>query len=203
MTTLFLKVKHWQLFLVLIVLPIAVQFYWLSTFSSIQESVSEPNFDNESFTQVINEQYYQIDPFPYSMIVFGFLFFAWYWSIATRLQKKIPATVKMKIKKFKILFFIPASYMLCLLLFLSGFFSGKGQNDFLNSGAIIAVIFLLHLFSMFCIFYTIYFVAKTIKTVELQREVEFGNFIGEFFLLWFYFIGIWIIQPKINRLYKE
>ena len=27
------------------------------------------------------------------------------------------------------------------------------------------------------------------------------NFVlGEFFLLWFYFIGIWIVQPKVNRL---
>jgi hypothetical protein len=46
-------------------------------------------------------------------------------------------------------------------------------------------------------------VAKTIKTVELQREVNFSEFIGEFFMIWFYFIGIWILQPKINRMVKQ
>ena len=53
---------------------------------------------------------------------------------------------------------------------------------------------------MFCMFYMLYFTSKTIKTVELQREVTFGEFIGEFFALWFYIIGIWFIQPKVNKL---
>jgi hypothetical protein len=56
---------------------------------------------------------------------------------------------------------------------------------------------------MFCIFYTLYFVAKTFKTVELQREVKFSDFAGEFFMIWFYPIGIWIIQPKINKMIEE
>ncbi len=63
-----------------------------------------------------------------------------------------------------------------------------------------AIIVPMHLFSMFCIFYSLYFVAKTFKTVELQRETAFSDFAGEFFLIWFYPIGIWIIQPKINKI---
>ena len=70
-------------------------------------------------------------------------------------------------------------------------------------GGLIAVIVPLHLFSIFCIFYSVYFVAKTFKTVELQREVTFSDFVGEFFMLWFYPIGIWIIQPKINKMIEE
>ena len=45
-----------------------------------------------------------------------------------------------------------------------------------------------------------YFVAKTFKTAELQRKVSFSDFAGDFFLVWFLPIGIWIIQPKINRM---
>lgn len=52
----------------------------------------------------------------------------------------------------------------------------------------------------FCVIYSLYFVAKTFKTVELQREVKFSDFAGEFFMIWFYPIGIWIIQPKINKM---
>jgi hypothetical protein len=49
----------------------------------------------------------------------------------------------------------------------------------------------------------LYFVAKTFKTVELQREVSFSDFVGEFFMIWFYPVGIWIIQPKINKMIEE
>ena len=70
-------------------------------------------------------------------------------------------------------------------------------------GGLVAVIVPLHLFSMFCIFYSLYFVAKTFKTVELQREVNFSDFAGEFFMIWFYPIGIWIVQPKINKMIEK
>jgi len=56
---------------------------------------------------------------------------------------------------------------------------------------------------MFCLFYCLYFVAKTLKTVELQREVSFNDFIAEFFLTWFFPIGVWILQPRINKMIKE
>lgn len=52
-------------------------------------------------------------------------------------------------------------------------------------------------------YYIMFFVAKTIKTVELQRQVKFGDFAGEFFLILYYPIGIWIIQPKINKMMEE
>jgi hypothetical protein len=68
---------------------------------------------------------------------------------------------------------------------------------------IFALIVPLHLFSMFCIFYCLYFNAKALKIVEWQRPVTFSDFAGEFFLIWFFPIGIWIIQPRINRLFKN
>jgi hypothetical protein len=48
-----------------------------------------------------------------------------------------------------------------------------------------------------------YFAAKTLKTVELKREATFSDFVGEFFLIWFNFIGIWILQPKINKIIQS
>jgi len=53
---------------------------------------------------------------------------------------------------------------------------------------------------MFCMFYIIYFVSKTLKMAELQRNVSFSDYAGEFFLIWLYPIGIWFVQPKINEL---
>ena len=53
---------------------------------------------------------------------------------------------------------------------------------------------------MFGIFHTMYFAAKTIKCVELKRNVTFSDIAGEFFLIWFFPIGVWILQPRINKL---
>ena len=77
--------------------------------------------------------------------------------------------------------------------------TGTGPSAGFVAG-LVGIILPLHLLSMFGMFYSLYFVAKTFKTVELQKEVNFGEFAGEFFMLWFYFIGIWIIQPKINKM---
>lgn len=83
------------------------------------------------------------------------------------------------------------------------YMSGAMENGTPPNPAIFALIAPLHFFSMCCIFYCLYFVAKTIKTVELQREVKFSDFAGEFFMIWFYPIGIWLIQPKINKMMEK
>lgn len=190
----FLKAKHWQLFIVMLGIPLLFQFYTMFNMFSDLDSESNPNPEN-----IMNT----FQMFPIIMILFSLVFFGWFWSIAIGLQKNIPMEVRMKVKKFKIFFFIPLIYIIFLMTYMGGIFSGMGTNGFPNGGGFVAIILPLHLFSMFCIFYSMYFIAKTIKTAELQRKVGFGDFAGEFFLLWFYFIGIWIIQPKVNKLYGK
>ena len=98
-------------------------------------------------------------------------------------------------------------YMLMFSISIGAALNGVMQNGTEPNGAfagsLVAIILPLHLFSMFCILYSLYFVAKTFKTVELQREVTFSDFAGEFFLIWFYPIGIWIVQPKINKMVED
>ena len=192
----FLKAKHWQLFLLMFGVPLLFQIFMMVTaFANIGKD-SDPMF-------MFN--YFKL--FPIMMIIFMGVFFGWFWSIAIGLQNKIPSTVKMKVTKFKIFFFIPMVYMLFITIGIGSLFtwlpeaakSGE-QPDVGLFGIGMAVIFPLHLFSMFCIFYCLYFVAKTFKTVELQRETTFSDFAGEFFLIWFYPVGIWIVQPKVNKI---
>jgi hypothetical protein len=189
----FLKAKHWQLFLLTFGIPLILQVVLMSTiFSSIAtQAIPDPEI-------IFNYMKF----FPLVMIVLMAIFFGWYWSVAIGLQKKVPENITMKVKKFKIFFFIPMVYMLCIIILIAFV-----MNDLSNSepnigfiGSLFTIIVPIHLFSMFCIFYTLYFVAKTIKTVELQREVKFSDFAGEFFMIWFFPIGIWIVQPKINEM---
>ncbi len=138
------------------------------------------------------------------MLVFMGIYFGWFWAVAIGLQKKVPAQVKKKVPQFKIFFFIALVYL--TLFIIGNAVLQRGLIDFDHSSnmVLIAILFMvavpLHLFSMFCIFHSIYFVARTLKIVELQREVAFSDFMAEFFLIWFYPIGVWIIQPRINEM---
>jgi hypothetical protein len=179
-----LTFKHWQIFLLLIGLPMIFQFIAMGYIMTS----SNPNVF--------------IIAFPTMMILSVVLFFGWFYTLGTKLHKKLPETSTMNLTRFKIFLFIPVIYMLSISVFMFGVFS------FISTGeqptpAILVVILLLHLFSMFCIFYCLHFIAKALKTVEWQKPVTFSDFAGEFFLIWFFPIGIWIIQPRLNRIFDD
>ncbi|WP_124980474.1 hypothetical protein [Nonlabens xiamenensis] len=185
----FLNAKHWQLFLLTFGIPMIFQFIIMGIMSA---NIGAKNNPAPDF------MFSYMKFFPIMMLLFMGVFFGWFWSVAIGLQRVIPDEIKLKVNSFKIFLLIPIVYMIFFLGFIMTSFTSGGHNP-----GIFAVIVPLHLFSMFCIFYSLYFVAKTFKTAELQRKVIFSDFAGEFFMIWFYPIGIWIVQPKLNKMIKE
>jgi hypothetical protein len=61
----------------------------------------------------------------------------------------------------------------------------------------------LHLACMVCLFYFLYFASKNLVLAETRKPVSFYEYAGPFFLLWFFPVGVWFIQPKVNRLFAE
>jgi len=129
------------------------------------------------------------------------VFFGWFYALGTNLHKKLPGTVSMNLTRFKLFLITPVTYIALMSVFMMVIFPAS-YNDAPLNPSFFALIIPLHLFSMFCIFYCLYFIAKALKAVELQQPVTFGDFAGEFFLIWFFPIGIWIIQPRINKLFE-
>ena len=193
MTEKFLKAKHWQLFLLSFGIPMLFQFVVIGSMVA--------NFANRNNTDA-SFLFSYIKFFPIIMLLFISVLLGWFWSVAIGLQSKLPDGVIMKVKKFKIFFFIPLIYILFIFGFLIQSILGSRIDPEIIV-VVIPIIIPLHLFSMFCLFYTLYFVAKTFKTVELQREVIFSDFVGEFFLFWVSPVGIWIVQPKINKMIEK
>jgi hypothetical protein len=188
-----LKAKHWHLFLLTFGLPVLFQsILMVTTFINIG---SDPSwvFGYLKFLPV------------YVIIVSGVLY-GWYWAVAVGLQNKVPPSVSMEVNKFKWLYFIPITYFIIIVgavaFLVSAAVEQREQFDLDASVLFIgmAIVLPLHFAAVACIFYCFYFIAKTIKTVELQREVRFSEFTGEFFLIWFYPIGVWLIQPRINKI---
>lgn len=117
---------------------------------------------------------------------------AWFWSMGSFLGSITKSELKLEAGFFRFALGYSAVYMFVFFSFM------------LNPGPVPAVIIVpLHLLCMYCLFYILYFVSKTLTLVELGKALTLYDYAGTFFLLWFYPIGIWFIQPKVNRLYTE
>jgi len=195
----FLKAKHWQLFAVMFGIPMILQFTIMGmVVSNIIVNQGQPDIE-------LMFNYYKF--IPVVMIISYSFYFGWFWSIVMGFKDKLPEEEKLNILTFKILFFIPLIYTAFLSVFM---FYSFNENVFLNFMPNVETVLLfvaifvpIHFFSIFCIYYTMYVVAKTYKAVELQRKVRFSDYIGEYAMLWFYPVGIWLLQPKINKMIEN
>ncbi|PZP51186.1 MAG: hypothetical protein DI598_03780 [Pseudopedobacter saltans] len=178
----FLMLKHWQLFALFMGLPIIFQFV----------TIGSVVFSGDPTTMF----YF----FPIMMIIIIGLCFGWFYALGTSLYKKLPAGAKMNLTCFKIFLLITVVYLIFFSVFVGTMCYNLLNNKEPNL-IIFALIIPLHLFSMFCVIYCTYFNARALKTVELQRAVTFNDFVGEFFLFWLFPVGIWFIQPRINKLF--
>ena len=197
----FHKLKHWQLFMLLFVVPFI--FYIIFVVTIISKAVIS-NSPEEIFSV------FKFIP----LIVFVPLLtlFGWLWSMGIGLAKYLPKNVVMNQRRFKILFFVPLIYLPTVMFMVIGLMSNLQKSMLTNEPPdffltpsfpiLFFLFFVLHLFSVFCMFYCFYFAAKTYKSVILQREAVVSDYIGQFFMIWINVIGVWIMQPHINRITK-
>lgn len=197
----FLKAKHWQLFILMFAIPFLLQMIlmmWMM--STMMSGIENEYMEPDSFFQIFESFGYML---PIIMIFNMIFYFGWFWSIGVGLQKYVPSDVNLKVNRFKFTLIFPLIYITFIAIGISWIFSGiaADPNSFPQSiSPLVFLIIPLHFFSMACMFYNLYYVSKTLKTVELQREAKIGECLKEVILFWFYIVGIWILQPQINRI---
>lgn len=125
----------------------------------------------------------------WTSVILGLPILIWIWDIGIKLQKESFAVSKLKLLLFKISIIFPLAYIVFFFIYFIGF-----NGDIIMS---------LHFFAMLNIFYAMIFAAKTLKSAELNREALLSDYLGDFFLIWFYPLGIWILQPRIHKLIKK
>jgi hypothetical protein len=171
----FLRAKHWQLFALLMGAMFIAQ---AAMVANMPTTVSP-----EAFQRTIT-------PFMVVTILFMGGFLAWLWVLGRFLWSVASPNLRLNIKRFRLSLIYPLAYA---VLFAVAMQRAPTQLP--------TWIIPLHLLAMFCMFYNLYFVAKALRLAEVQKPLGFYDYSGPFFLLWFFPIGIWVIQPRINRLY--
>lgn len=201
MINIFLRAKHWQLFLAIFAIPFVFQMFFVG-------SVMAKAVVNENPEEVFS----MFSWFPVIMIIYMFGLFGWIWSVGVGLQKYLPEGVTMKTGRLKIFLGIAITYFILFSFWIAYAFNyvaddvvqyqegGRQAPPDLSFLKWIAVIIPMHFFSMFAIFYSFYFNAKTLRSIELGRKAKTDDYLGQFFLFWFWFVGIWIMQPTINKI---
>ena len=202
MNNLFLRSKHWHLFLLTFAIPTFI--YTMSMgimaknmLDAIESGTGPSSMDFENIFGSVKIVFMII-------IILSSTLWLWYWSLGVGLQKYIPEPLRLNTTLFKVLYFLPVIYVIVILFLVGSFMEQLFNEDFITPApeafeSFFWIFIPLNFIVVFASFYVLYFAAKSVKTAQLKKKVKLGDFIGEFFLLWIYPIGVWIVQPEVNK----
>ncbi len=171
---LFLKIKAWQL-CCLMMLPIFIIMIWV----------------------IVNERTGKLIYIPLLVQGLGIIFpieicLCWFWALGTNLNKKVPEEIRMKSKFFRFGIIYSVICFFCYAIY-GGLVFGK----------LLWIVLPLVCFAMVCMLYACYFISINFFIVEKKQKKGFLECIKLFMFLWLFYFGVWDIQPKINKIFKE
>jgi hypothetical protein len=115
---------------------------------------------------------------------------AWLWSLGVFLTSIKPPALRLSLRFFRFALVYGPVFLFAFNVFF----------DDLQSLPL-AFVSPLNLLAIFCVVYSLYFVSRSLVSAEKSESVSFSSYVVEFFLIWFFPIGVWFIQPRVNRLY--
>jgi len=172
-----LRAKHWQIFLLSFGLfPLIFIFITLTDiFTLFDDTMANSDLDLRMILLV-------------QTLCLVFANF-WIYAIGTRLHKKH------YYNSFMLLIFRLAIYF-STFFHATRFLSFPAVPYFDNSINMVGLVLTLA-GGIYCN----YFAARLLNSVEQERDVTFQDFSGDFFAFIFYPIGVWWLQPRINRIF--
>lgn len=194
----FLGAAHWKVFLATAGIPIIIQIIAQGASYSINPAINQSTLNPEEvlgFVKVFMLAYFGV------LIFFLYAQFTWLWQVSTSFQVLLPEGESLNLRIFKMLFTLPLIAMVVMAYaFYNVFEMIQSQEfDFVSFG----LIFLMATIMFPTVLYLMYVPAKTIKSAEAGAKLKFGEFAGEFFLVVFFFIGVFALQPRVNALYAK
>ena len=202
MIRLFLKAKHWQLFFLMVGVPIIGYIFFVIQLINTFEMQSSTSGTMTTPAGVID----MMRPILFFVMIPILVQIGWYYSLGKGVQRSINPALKMKTTVFTLSNLLPLIFFVGMIILFNRFFGNLVLNPnyvpptSYMSTLVLFVLVPLNIILTVCMVYNYYVIARTIKTAELNRVVRFSDYAGEFFSMWFHFIGVWIVQPKVNQL---
>lgn len=179
------RLKAWQVFILLVLPMFASQFYLVSNMPSPSSSLRPPSM--EEFEALFRQTLLMT-------LLMVVLLLGWLLSIGFAANRRVEQNIRLNSNLAICCAIFAASYIALAQVI----FPVPGSNS--SGGVSVGVIVPLHMLAMFAIFYVLGFAARNIIMAERQAKVSFFDYSGPFFLMWFFPIGLWFVQPRVNRL---
>jgi hypothetical protein len=176
---LFRKLKPWQVFVLLFMMPLIIQFGLSYIIAASQQSI------NELVTIALGA-------LPVVVLTF------WLWHTANYLYTHLPQSIKIS----SVFTHLAALYFLfygILLIYTLNIAKESILLGHLPLG-MLALLIPMHLFATFCYSYLSYFIARSVISIEQGRAVSFGEFASVLVNILFLPFGIWSLQNRIRLL---
>ena len=122
--------------------------------------------------------------------------FGWIWTIGNELYKLLPTGQNFKLWRFR----TAITLALTLLVFI---FWITENETIMASDDFLILIFTGTPIYLGLMIYVVLYAAKTLKTIELGRSAKIDEYAGEAFLIWMVPLGVWFIQPRLNKLTED
>ena len=170
----FLRAKHWQIFILVFGVCLIGQVVLVTGAHSSEE------LGRASLMRL---------GLAVALTMLGFVL--WFWSVGKFLCSLVHPDLRPRLTFFRAAIIWPVVFAFAV----PSFFMSPEPGLF-------AVMVAGQLFAMVCLIYDVHFVAKTLALVVTGERKSLPDFGGTFVLLWLFPVGIWVIQPQINGLYK-
>ncbi|ASB47847.1 hypothetical protein [Alkalitalea saponilacus] len=180
-----LKAKAWHIFIATFIIPF---FILISGFVVPSYYISTS---------------YHFFSIPGSIVVSQLFFYLWLWAVGSKLHKRHNLNDFFNNRLFKSLIIIPVLVIIIILGYWIWGASILSMGKFSMANVLFSALWIIMPIQFTLIiskFYCFFFAAKVIKSSELNKNVEFDEFITEFILIIVFPVGIWYLQPRINKL---
>ena len=128
-------------------------------------------------------------------LIYYTVFLSWNYKVTKKFNENWGALTKKQIKRLNWL----------IVVFLIGILHLITRiGEFYPDSIIIRILsFLLTFTASFSFFYIVFCTAKTLKYIQLEEQLRTSDIIIEMFVIFYFPIGVWWLQRRVNKYYKE
>src|SRR5690606_30459881 len=178
------KLKHWQIFLLVVGIPVLLQLIQSIIFLS-STGINAANSGNS---------------LGLLLILPLLIYYGWIGSVGRAFSER-NAAVSMPIGRFRLSLWTSCICSILLLIYFWAYpqYVQTAEDE---EAIPITLIGILVFVALFTLFYCLSFMARSIVQLERGGRISSSEFYSEFVMAAVFPIGVWLLQPRINRLDK-